>query len=187
MQSGAPKHSSPLGFPGFGAFRCPVDIVSDMGAGRVRCAGPAAGRQRRRRVVTNRSMARVLGMHGEEVLARFAAREAQLPFSELDALRYFVYDLSTSALFIRYLFLSVSLLVLSCLVGRPALLLRPKYVPLISLSLGIPSSCSLPLDLLSSQVHRQVLHTMTTRGMRTKSLRSGRSNCVGAVRVAQSL
>jgi hypothetical protein len=51
-------------------------------------------------------MARVLGMHGEEVLARFAAREAQLPFSELDALRYFFYDLSASSFFLSaWLFL----------------------------------------------------------------------------------
>jgi hypothetical protein len=85
-------------------------------------------------VVTNRSMARVLGMHGEEVLARFAAREVQLPFSELDALRYFVYDLSTSALLIRCLFLSVRLLVLPCLVGRPALLLRPVHTLHLSLA-----------------------------------------------------
>ena len=58
--------------------------------------GPAAarGRQRRRRVVTNRSFAGLLGMHGEEAVARFAARDIVLPLCEADALRYLLFELS---------------------------------------------------------------------------------------------
>ena len=35
----------------------------------------------------------MLGMHGEEVLARFAALDARMPMCQLDVLRYFFYDL----------------------------------------------------------------------------------------------
>ncbi len=41
----------------------------------------------------------MLGMHGEEVMARFAAMDVRLPLSEVDALRYFFYDLGNSAEF----------------------------------------------------------------------------------------
>ncbi len=49
--------------------------------------------QGRVRVLTNRSMAGMLGMHGDEILARFANHEVGLPFSETDGLRLFIYDL----------------------------------------------------------------------------------------------
>jgi hypothetical protein len=49
-------------------------------------------------VVTNRSMARMLGMHGEEMLARFAARDAHMPMCQLDALRSFFFDLGILSL-----------------------------------------------------------------------------------------
>ncbi len=52
--------------------------------------GPA---QRRRQILTNRSMAGLLGMHREEILARFANHDVQLPFSETDYLRFFIHDL----------------------------------------------------------------------------------------------
>ncbi len=42
-------------------------------------------------------MAGLLGMHSDEILARFASHEVILPFTEADALRMFIYDLSTSA------------------------------------------------------------------------------------------
>jgi hypothetical protein len=45
-------------------------------------------------VLTNRSMARILGMHGEEALARFANHDVVPPFSEPDALRLLIYDMS---------------------------------------------------------------------------------------------
>ena len=50
--------------------------------------------QRRRQVVLNRSMAELFGMHGEEVLSRFADHDFALPVSEADGIRHFLYDLS---------------------------------------------------------------------------------------------
>ncbi len=39
-------------------------------------------------------MAGLLGMHGEETLARFANHNVVLPFSEADGLRLLIYDMS---------------------------------------------------------------------------------------------
>jgi len=51
--------------------------------------------QSRRRVLTNKSMAELFGLHSEEALARFAVHDFALPVSEADGMRHFIYDLST--------------------------------------------------------------------------------------------
>ncbi len=53
------------------------------------------GEQSRRRVLTNKSMAELFGLHSEEALARFAVHDFALPVSEADGIRHFIYDLST--------------------------------------------------------------------------------------------
>ena len=53
------------------------------------------GIQIRRRVVTNKNMTDLFGMHSEETLARFAFHDFELPFSEVDGIRNFIYDIST--------------------------------------------------------------------------------------------
>ena len=46
--------------------------------------------QHRQHVAANAALAKVAGMHREELLARFAAHEVPLPWTDLDFLRFFV-------------------------------------------------------------------------------------------------
>mmetsp|Transcript_48327 Transcript_48327/g.100967 ORF Transcript_48327/g.100967 Transcript_48327/m.100967 type:complete len:175 (-) Transcript_48327:211-735(-) len=52
--------------------------------------------QSRRRVLTNKSMAELFGLHSEEALARFAVHDFALPVSEADGMRHFIYDLMST-------------------------------------------------------------------------------------------